>query len=129
MKRQKAETERLREVAEAADKEHQDLEAEAERLREVAEAADKERQDLEVIYEINLQKTIHHLKKEMEQVQRAQIAKLREEHQAEVDRMMEVSKCKFDEKFAKNLPRFFSYLLSHFLWNLFAYVENEAVIL
>ena len=68
-------------------------EKEIERLKKAVEAGDEKCQELERTYEINLQKTIHHIKAEMGKENDIRIAELKAEHQAEIDRMLETSKC------------------------------------
>ena len=61
-------------------------------MKQAIIAADEERQQLVEKYELNLQKTIHHIKKEMEKASNEKIVRLKEEHQDEIDKMLEVSR-------------------------------------
>ena len=65
---------------------------EIKRLKKAIEVSDEKRQELEQAQEVTLQKTIRHVKSEMEKENGRRIAELKAEHQAEIDRMLETSK-------------------------------------
>ena len=67
-------------------------ENEIQKLKKAAEDGEEKLQNIEKMNEINLQKTIHHVRSEAEQANKQRIAKLKEEHQAEIDRMLEMSR-------------------------------------
>ena len=65
---------------------------EIKRLKKAIEVSDGKLQELEQAQEVTLQKTIRHVKSEMEKENGIRIAELKAEHQAEIDRMLETSK-------------------------------------
>ena len=68
---------------------------EIKKLKKAIDAGDEKRQELEQAHEINLQKTIHHIKTEIEKENENKMAELKAEHQAEIDKMLETSRCKY----------------------------------
>eukprot|EP00794_Sanderia_malayensis_P003343 gene3343-3832_t len=72
-------------------------EVEIMRLREALQSSEQEQQRSQQANEVNLQKALHHVKKEMEHANRLRIAKLKEEHQAEMDRLLEISKLDYSD--------------------------------
>ncbi len=80
----------IKDLEDRVNKQH----AEIATLTAALQTAEQERERSEQVHEINLQKAVHHVKKEMEHANRLRIAKLKEEHQAEIDRVLEMSKCK-----------------------------------
>ncbi|XP_065053400.1 A-kinase anchor protein 9-like isoform X3 [Rhopilema esculentum] len=100
-----------------------DQQEEIKQMKQAILAADEERQLLVEKYELNLQKTIHHIKKEMEKASNEKIARLKEEHQNEIDNMLEVSRVEMSElgqKFEEQIgaaERVNLQLLEHFFKN------------
>ena len=87
---------------------------EIKKLKKAIEEGDEKRQELEQVHEINLQKTIHHIKAEMGKANEIKVAHLKAEHQAEIDKMLETSRCKYIRpcsSFARG-PHFCEVLLS-----------------
>ena len=70
-------------------------EKEIKKLKKAIEVSEEKRQELEQNHEVKLQKTIRHIRTEMEQSNEARIGELKAEHQAEINRMLETSRGKF----------------------------------